>query len=160
LDVNTYEEIEHDENATSQAAIIVAIVALLNAIGSGIVASMTEGSFITSFLLILVWTFIGWGIWAGVTYFIGTTFFGGRATMGEMLRVLGFAQVPQVLGIIPCVGIIGAIWALVTGFIAVRQGLDLDNTKAAITVVIGWLIVFVGSLLIGGATALVGGALG
>jgi hypothetical protein len=73
---------------------------------------------------------------------------------------LGFAQVPQVLGIIPCVGIIGAIWALVTGFIAVRQGLDLDNTKAAITVVIGWLIVFVGSLLIGGATALVGGALG
>lgn len=40
LDVNTFEEIETDANATSQAAIIVAIVSLLSGIGSGINASM------------------------------------------------------------------------------------------------------------------------
>ncbi len=61
--------------------------------------------------------------------------------MGEMLRVIGFAFTPQVLGIIPCVGAIaGAIWTLVAGFIAVRQGLDLDNTKAFLTIVVGLVV--------------------
>jgi hypothetical protein len=36
LNANTFEEIEHDQTATSQAAIIVAAVAILSGIGSGI----------------------------------------------------------------------------------------------------------------------------
>lgn len=161
LDVATYEEIEHDENALTQAAIIVAVVAFLSAIGSGIGASMGGGGFFLSFIATLVWTFISWFIWAAVTYFIGTTLFDGRASLNEMLRVLGFAQAPLVLGVIPCLGIVGMIWALVTGFVAVRQGLDIDNTKTAITVVIGWAIVFVGTLIIAffvtGVGAIAGG---
>jgi hypothetical protein len=55
-----------------------------------------------------------------------------------MLRVIGFAYTPLVLSIIPCIGgVIGFIWAIAAGFIAIRQGLDLDNTKAFLTVVIG-----------------------
>jgi hypothetical protein len=164
LNPNTFEEIEHDPSATSQAAIIVAIVALLNGIGSGIAANLNPqggGSFFLNFILILVWTFIGWAIWSGVTYLVGTSVFGGKADMGEMLRVIGFAQAPQVLGIIPCVGIIGAIWSLVAGFIAVRQGLDLDNTKAFLTVLIGFLVYMAGvcaiASLLGGFGALTGG---
>ena len=72
LDANTFEEIEHDPSAISQAAIIVAVVALLNGIGSGITASFSSqgGSFFLTFILILVWTFIGWAIWSGVTYLV------------------------------------------------------------------------------------------
>ena len=158
LDANTYEEIEADQSATMQAAIVVAVVALLAGIGS----SIGSDSFILTFVLSVVWAFIGWFIWAAVTYFVGTSMFGGQADMGEMLRVLGFAQAPRVLsvlGFIPCFGplisLAAAIWSLATGFIAVRQGLDVDNTKALITVVIGWIIVTIGSLLIG---ALLGGA--
>jgi hypothetical protein len=59
--------------------------------------------------------------------------------------VIGFAQLPLLLSIIPCIGsVIGGIWALIAGFIAVRQGLDLDNTKTFLTVVIGfvgWVVV-------------------
>jgi hypothetical protein len=108
----------------------------------------------------LIWTFIGWAIWSGVTYLVGTNLFGGKADMGEMLRVIGFAQAPQVLGIIPCVGIIGAIWSLIAGFIAVRQGLDLDNTKAFLTILIGFLVYIAGvcaiSSVVGGFGALTG----
>lgn len=158
LDVATYEEIEADESAITEAAIIVAVVALLNGVGS----SIGSGSFIATFLSTVVWAFVGWFIWAGVTFWIGTNIFEGKADMGEMLRVLGYAQVPRVLavlGFIPCLGWIislgAGIWALVTGFIAVRQGLDIDNTQALITVIIGWAIVIVGSIIIG---VFVGGA--
>jgi hypothetical protein len=149
LNSNTFEEIEHDQSATGQAAIIVAVVALLSALGSGFFASASQGSFLTSFLSTLVWTFLGWIIWSLVTYFVGTTFFRGQATVGEMMRVIGFAFAPQVLSIIPCIGgLVGAIWSLVAGFIAVRQGLDLDDLKAALTIVIGFLVYFLGSVLL------------
>jgi hypothetical protein len=77
---------------------------------------------------------------------VGTTLFNGQATIEEMLRVIGFAYAPQILGIIPCCGwFIGLIWSLVAGFIAVRQGLDLDNINAFLTIVVGFVIYLIGS---------------
>jgi hypothetical protein len=150
LDVNTFEAIEADESATTQAAIVVALVALLAAIGSGIGAGISGGNVIVNVLSTFVWQFIGWFLWSAVSLFVGTQLFGGKATLGEMLRVIGFAQAPALLGIIPCIGsLIGGIWALIAGFIAIRQGLDLDNTKAFFTALVGFLVVFVGSIIIG-----------
>ena len=179
LDVNTYEEIEHDKGATTQAAIIVAIVALLTAISAAMqasAASSTLESFggmegleglsglaaasaspVAAFINTLLSAFVGWVVWAATTTFIGTRFFGGKADMGEMLRVLGFARIPAVLGVIPCIGwLVGGIWSLVCGFIAVRQGLDLDNTKAAITIVLSFIVVVIVSAVIGGVVGLAG----
>jgi hypothetical protein len=80
-------------------------------------------------------------LWSVVTWFVGTRFFGGVADVGEMLRVIGFAYLPMLFSIIPCVGgFIGIIWTFAAGFIAIRQGLDLDNTKAFFTVVIGAVV--------------------
>jgi len=150
LDVSTFEAIEHDSNATSQAVIIVAIVSLLSGIGSGISASMKDTNIIGAFFMSLVWAFIGWALWSWVTWFVGTKFFNGQATVDEMLRVIGFAYSPQFLSIIPCVGgVIGGIWSLVAGFIAIRQGLDLDNVKAFCTIAIGFLIFVIGQIIIG-----------
>jgi hypothetical protein len=155
LNVATFEEIEHDQNATSQAAIIVAIVALLSALGAGIGASISGANFITNFIGTLVWTFIGWFLWSLVSYLVGTSLFGGKATLDEMLRVIGFAYAPQFLAIIPCIGaLIGGIWSLVAGFIAIRQGLDLDDLKAFLTIVVGFIVYIIGSLVI---NALLGG---
>lgn len=149
LDVNTFEDVEHDQNATTQAAMIVAVVAVLSAFGSGIAASFGSGSFLGSFFSTLIWAFVAWFLWSLVSYLVGTMVFGGQATLDEMLRVIGFAHAPQILAIIPCVGgIIGGIWSLIAGFIAIRQGLDLDNVKAFLTVVIGFLIWVIGNILI------------
>ena len=77
--------------------------------------------------------------------------------MGEMMRVLGFAYAPQVLSIIPCIGwLVGSIWSLIAAFIAVRQGLDLDNTKAFLTIIVG----FVAIVLISAVLGIIFGGLG
>lgn len=176
LDVNTFEEIEADETATGQAVLIVAIVAVMAAIGAFFAARagntaleglsnlgdidipMAASTLNPTGLAIsaLLGAFIAWLVWSALTYFIGTRLFEGQATMGEMLRVIGFAQAPRllsVLGFIPCLGailaFIGWIWALVASFVAIRQGLDLDNTKTILTVglsflgaiLINWLVV-------------------
>lgn len=164
LDVNTYEEIEADETATSQAAIVVAIVAIIGGLLGGAFSTIVGGSFLGTFLQQLLTAFIGWFIWSFVTYFVGTSFFNGKATTGEMLRVLGFAQAPGILVIIPICGwFIGWIWTLVCTFIAIRQGLDLDNMKALATAVVAFIVVLIVYLVIGAILGLLGlgaGALG
>jgi hypothetical protein len=152
LDVNTFEEIEHDPNATVQAAIVVGAAALVGAIGSSIGAAIGigDGSVIGSFFSSLIWTFIGWFLMSAVTYYVGTSLFNGKATVDEMLRVIGFAYAPQILGIVPCLGwIVGFIWFLIAGFIAVRQGLDLDNTNACLTIIVGSILYMIGFAILG-----------
>jgi hypothetical protein len=150
LDVNVFEEIEHDPNATVQAAIIVAIVAFLSALGSAFSTIFGDGSFFGSFFSSLAWTFLGWFLWSAVTFFVGTNVFNGQATIDEMLRVIGFAYAPQMLGIIPCFGgPVGWAWSLIAGFIAVRQGLDLDDTNACLTIIVGFFIYLIGFAILG-----------
>jgi hypothetical protein len=149
LDVGTFEAIEHDPSATAQAALVVAIVAILSAFGSAFGAVFSNSGFFNNFVSALLWTFIGWLVWSLISYFVGVSFFGGQATLDEMLRVIGFAYAPQMLAIIPCIGgLVGAIWSLVAGFIAVRQGLDVDDLQAFLTIVIGFGVYIAGSIII------------
>ena len=149
LSAPVFEQIEHDRTATGQAALVVAGVALLLGLGSGFTAVTGSGTFVQTFISTFLWAFIGWVLWSGVSYFVGTTFFAGRADMGEMLRVIGFASAPLALGIIPCIGgLVGSLWAVAAGFVAIRQGLDLDNLRALLTVVIGFVLYLIGYLLL------------
>ncbi len=163
LRADTFEEIEHDTGATIQAAIIVAVVAVLSGLGSAIGASFTEGSFFGSLISGLISVFIGWILWSGITYLVGgTSVFEGKADMGEMLRVVGFAFAPQILGIVPLIGAcIGWLWSLAAMYVAVRQGLDLSGGKTVATIVIGFIIYVVLTVcfvsVFGGLGALVGG---
>lgn len=148
FDVSVYEEVEADRSATGQAAGVVAIAAIASGIGSwhshGVVSALLS-------------ELIGWAVWAGVTYFIGVTLFNGKATWGELLRTLGFAQAPGVflvLGIIPILGwvvrLVVGIWLAITGFIAIRQALDVSNGKAFATALVSWLCFAVVATIIAG----------
>lgn len=145
LKASVFEEIEHDQGATGQAALIVGIVGLLSGLGGSITSLRDEQTLLAIIVGNIAWAFIAWLLWSVISYFVGTTFFKGKADLGEMLRVIGYAMAPLALGIIIfCGGLIGAIWALVAGFVAVRQGLDLDNTSALLTVIIGFIIYIIG----------------
>jgi hypothetical protein len=143
----TFAEIEHDPNATTEAAIIVAIVAFLSVIGSligALIGGQNLGEILLGLISTFVLVFINWFIWGAVTYFVGTQLFDGTADLGEMLRVIGYAQAPRFLGIIPCVGlIVGFIWSLIAAVIGIQEGLDFDLGKAIATAIIGWIIVIV-----------------
>lgn len=153
LDVNTYEEVEADVNATGQAFIVVIIVAICAAIGG---ASGGVGGIIVGPLMAV----LGWLAWSAVAWFVGTRLFGGTAYMGELLRTLGFAQAPGVLliaAIIPFFGWLIAfavsIWQLVCVIVAIRQALDFSTGKAVLTALVGWLVIVV----IGGIMSVVFG---
>jgi hypothetical protein len=138
LDSKTFEEIEHNAGLSLPAALIVVLVSLIIGVGNGIFNRLLGLSFGRVFLNSLIVVIIGWFLWSFATWFVGTRLFKGQADLGEMLRVIGFAYTPLVLSIVPCVGgVVGVIWTLAAGFVAIRQGLDLDNTKAFLTVVVG-----------------------
>ena len=139
LEIATYEEVEHDESLTRQAALVVVIVAIARGIGG--LNEGTQGIFVGIVLALL-----GWLLWAGITYLIGDKLLGGTATWGELLRTLGYAQSPGVLlviGFVPLFGWLVALivpfWLLVTGIVAIRQALDFSTGKAVLTAVLGWV---------------------
>ncbi len=151
LDVPTYEEVEADTSATGQAAVVVALGAVASAIGA---ARGGSGGIVAA----LIWSMVAWVLWSGITYLIGDKLLGGKATWGELLRTIGFAQSPQVLlvlAIIPGLGwtvrtVVG-IWVLITGVIAIRQALDFSTGKAIATALLGWLAMMIPAAILGGA---------
>jgi hypothetical protein len=143
LRIHTYEEVEADRTATGQAAGVVALVAVAQAIGGageggvGIIAGVASA-------------LLGWLLWAGITYLVGVNLLGGTATWGELLRTLGFAQTPGLLHVLDIIPFLGglirfgvAIWVLVAGIIAIRQALDVTTGKAVVTAVLGWLSIII-----------------
>lgn len=166
LQPSTFEEVEHDAAATSQAAMVVAAVAV-----AGVLASIRHIT-IPAALITVVVQLIGWVIGSFVVLLVGTKLFPGKNTeadLGQMLRTMGFAQSAglfNVLGIIPFLGVLiqfaVAIWILVAMVIAVRQALDYDDTiKAVIVCVVAWLIMvmvtFIAGLMGIGAAGVAGG---
>jgi hypothetical protein len=151
LNVATYEEVEHDETATGQAAAVVAMVAVATAIGGwnfGI--SAVVGGAVSAL--------VKWLMWAGITYLVGTMLFGGTATWGELLRTLGFAQAPGVLAVLAIIPVLGwfvllgvSVWVAVAAFIAIRQALDISNGKTFLTVLVGFLVSMVLSGILPGS---------
>lgn len=150
LDIATYEEVEHDEEATGQAAVVVLIVAICTAIGA-----VWRGG--PSIIAGPISAILGWLLWSAVTYLIGAKLLGGIATWGELLRTIGFAQSPGVLmifGIVPILGgvvrAIVMIWLLIAGVVAIRQALDFSTGKAVITALLGWCTLVLLAFLTGG----------
>jgi hypothetical protein len=145
LDVQLYEEVEHDEGALSQATIVVILSALAAGIGSLGVGSLV-GLVSTTLAALL-----GWYVWAFLTYYIGTRLLPEpqtEADYGQLLRTIGFASAPgliRVVGIIPGLGAIvfavAGVWMLIAMVIAVRQALDYTNTWRSVGVcLIGWVV--------------------
>jgi hypothetical protein len=140
LSTATYEEVEHDATATTQAAAVVAMTAAARAIGA-------SGGGVSSIVSVAVAALCGWLVWAGITWLVGDKLFGGTATWGELLRTLGFAQSPNVLAVFAVIPLLGwlvdgvlFVWVLVAGIVAIRQALDFDTARAILTAVIGGLV--------------------
>ena len=136
LDVDFYNTVEKDSAFTGQAAMLVLVVSALTGLGTAFVVD----GFLWPIISTTISGLVGWVVWSAIALFIGTRLFGGEADMGEMLRVLGYAQAPRALAVIPAIGaVVGGIWALVAAVIAIREGHDFGTGQAIATVVVGWL---------------------
>ncbi len=152
LDFSAFREIESDPAATSQAAIIVAVTSFISALGSMAGAERPFMAFLGS----LVMGIVGWIVWSIVTYVVGKSLFKGGGTLDQMLRVLGYASAPKILGVlafIPCLGwlaaLAGAIISLIAGVMAIKEALDVELGTAVVVVIIGWIAMAIVSAIIG-----------
>jgi len=166
LNVNTYEEVEADASATPQAMAVVALASVAAGIGTfglGGVSGLIGGT---------VAALVGWLIWAGLTFLIGTKLLPEpqtRSDLGELLRTIGFASSPGILrclGFIPLIGwlisLVASLWMLAAMVIAVRQALDYQSTGRAVAVcaigfVANLIIAFLFASLFGIGCAVSGG---
>jgi len=141
LDAGTYEEVERDRTATTQALIVVVLTSLAAGIGLG---AGLRGIVINTVAAIVLWA-----IWAALVFWIGTRLLPEvqtRADWGEVARTVGFAQSPgvlRVLGVIPILGdfvrAIADVWVLIATVVAVRQALDYASLARAVGVcLVGW----------------------
>jgi Yip1-like protein len=142
LDTATYEEVEADTTATTQALAVV----VFSSLAAGIGVKGAEGSSATLhfFFSASIIALLTWAAWALVTFEVGSRLLPTpetRVNPGELLRTLGFAATPgliQVLGVFPGVKVpvlvVAIAWALAASVVAVRQALDYESTGRAIAV--------------------------
>lgn len=163
-----YADVEKDASFTTTAWIIVAVVAVLNALGGN--AELLMDNFL-NFLLGAVGTAIfamaGFALAAWVVSWIGQGMFGADTNFGEMVRTLGLAYVWNAVGVL---GLCGAIFGplgilvapltciaflltLAAWFVALREALDLDMGRTIVVAIAGWIAIFmvfiIGMFLLG-----------
>jgi hypothetical protein len=146
LDVKTYEEVERDESALGQAMAVVVLSAAASAIGAaglGGFRGMVGG---------LIGALVGWFVWAGIIYLVGTQALPDpqtKADLGQVLRTVGFAASPGVLSVFAIVPVVGGLvrlavffWQIAATVVAVRQALDYTSTAKAVVVCILGVIAY------------------
>lgn len=160
-DVSLYEEAEASPALQNEAITVVAIVAIVGALGTLVVGAATGdgiGATLIGAIFQAIAVMAGYFLWSYIAFFVGTRLFNGTADYGEVLRTIGYAQSPNVLSFIPCIGFLAALWSLWLSIVAIRQALDFDTGKALLTSLVGFIayiviLAIVGSIFGVGAAA-------
>ena len=143
IDIEVFEEVEKDKNATFQAGIVVVLSSLAAGVGS-----IHLGA--SNFLVAPALSLISWYVWAYVIYFVGVKLFrdpNTKSDHGELFRTIGFSSAPgliRVFGVTPelmTVTFVGsAFWMLACMVVAVKSALDYESLwKAFGVVIVSWL---------------------
>ena len=136
LNVQTYEDVEHDSGATMQALLVVILVSIASFVGQ--LLSGDETNVVGALVNGIAWGVLGWALWALFTWLVGATLLKTEQTeadWGQLARCTGFAQTPRILNVfwfIPAVGpyiaLLALVWSIVAMLVAVRQSLDYTST--------------------------------
>ncbi len=176
-----YRQIADDQNATSQAAIIVVIAMLVRGFFSGLFKVSPDGAFAVSVvgaivgaIIILILGLVGWLVAAWVLSFVAGMF-GGKTNTGEMMRVTGYVQVfslvavlnilalisPALLCVVGLIGLIVLVLSIIGYVIGVREAAEFSTGNAVITAIIAAVVNFIivgviGGAILGAVTAMLG----
>lgn len=173
-----YAEVEKDPSFTQTAWILVVVISFLNQIGAQAQAG-SIGSWLIGAVIGTVVAVVGFAVAAFIINWAGRTFYNAEVTFEELVRTLGLAYVWQAVGLLGILGaisvaltcviapvlLIASILLIVAWFVAAKEALDLSWGQTIVTVIAGWIALFVitaiGALIIGllgfGAAAIFGG---
>lgn len=152
FNTRTYDEIVRDPSATTEAAIVVATVAIASGLGQ-----LFAGP--SALIGAVLATLIGWVVAAAVIYFVGTRITGEATTTSSIervMRIVGYASAPFIFSIFSGLWLIGWIfstviffWFLVTMVLAIQAALNISTSRAVVTGIIAWLATGVVTFIIG-----------
>src|SRR4051812_36610559 len=118
-DVKTFEEIEADPNAMTQAITVIVIAGVASLIGNFFRSGLAAG------VAGLVGSLVGYALFSFLVFLIGTKLMpepSTKADFSEAFRTIGFAAAPGVFGVLaivpfvgPLIGFVIGIWSLVIG---------------------------------------------
>ena len=157
LKAPVYREIAEDQNATTTAAIIVAVIALVAGIVGAVAlpatlsflppevqAQVPNASPIKYALNVIIGALLAWFVGSWIFAFVSKTFLGGKTNTGEMLRVFGYTNLFSILLIIPCCGLFAAtILSVIGAIIGIREAAEISTGKAILTGIAGLIGVWV-----------------
>lgn len=165
-----YRQIAEDTAATPMAAVIVAVVSLINSIvgayivpGLGVqLPSILGGAGSNPIFDVIIYVILGLVAWAlfSVVVGFGARLLGGKTDIAKMLRVLGFASIFLVVATIPCLGVIGLILGIVGTIIGVREAAVFSTGKALLTGILGFIVYAVIAVVIGAVLGMILGPTG
>ena len=145
-DARTFQEIEADPNALSQAVMVIVIAGVAALIGNIFRAGVMWG------VATLILSLVGYAFWTVMVVLIGTKLLPEpttKADFAEGFRVIGFTASPGVFNILaiipflgPVISILISIWMLIIGVIAVREVLDYSNIGRAILVCVIAFVIY------------------
>ncbi len=173
--VETFRAVRDEELAPP--AIYWILLLIINAILTGIIAYLGygattsmqtginvgggAGAFVAGLIGAIIVGIIGLILWS-IFLHIGAKIVGGRGDFADSFKSAVYAQTPSLLlGWIPIISIIFALWSIVLLFLGVRELHELDTMKAVIAVIVAvvlYIIVIAILALLG--IALLGGILG
>jgi hypothetical protein len=156
LDRTLYREVADNPRYITEAFLVVLLVALISSLGTLGGAQQENGRGLTAYIAEVVNQLLfGWLLWAVVSYFVGSSFFGGRSSVNEMLRVLAYAATPRLLGLfgfIWCIGpllaLVGWILSIAAAVVASRESMEFDTIRALITALIGYVMFIIAAIVI------------
>jgi len=163
-----YAEVEQDASFTSTAWLLVAVVAFLNQLGAK--ASGDFVNWIVSAIVGTIFAVLGFAVGAFVINWVGKTLFNADVTFEEMVRTLGLAYVWNVVGVIGVLSafssalscltapvvLVAWIATVIAWFMAAQEALDLDWGQTILTVILGWIALFLITLLSGFVLGIMG----
>jgi len=163
-----YKEVERDTSFTQTAWLLVIVIAFLENLGSN--ASSNVGAWLIGAVAGTIVAVIAFAVGAFVINWVGRTVFNADVTFNELVRTLGLAYVWHIVGVIGVLTafsdtlkcllapafFVASIMGFIAWFVAVKEALDLEWVQTIVTLILGWLAVFVVTLIFGMVLGMMG----
>jgi len=147
LDASFFKQVGQDPSKDGEALVVVAIASVLGGVVNGILITSSRlgwqlnlsiASMAPEFIIGILSCYAV----AYLVFRIGTELFGARTRFDAVRRSLAYANAPGLLGVIPCLGVIGVPWSAVAYFVADHEILGLSNDRTALTLGLSWVVWF------------------
>lgn len=160
--IGVYADVKKDTSFTATAWLIVAVTAILSAIGSG--AILARGHIVlwlVGAMFAAAFAVLGFALACLVIGWVGRAVFNTTASFDEVVRPLGLARIWHVVGFLGIITLLSpslrcvsglftaaaGLLGLVAWVLAVREALALDWAQAIAVVVLGMIVVVVISII-------------